>query len=96
MNTNQIYGIVLGGFAVSALGGVAEYVRENEVPKLKSLVRDFFIGAIMVLFLLQLIPESVGNVLTYLPSVSFMTDTLKQVGGSTSMDPDLQIGPARF
>lgn len=94
---NQIYGVVLGGLAVCALGSIAEYVREHEMPKFKGMARDFLIGAIMVVFLLQIIPESVGNFMTFLPSMSSLSDTLKQVGGSTTgMDPDLQIGPARF
>lgn len=83
---------------MSILGGVAEYVRENEIPKVKGLARDFIVGAVMVLFLLQILPESMTSVLAYLPSVG---DTLKQVGGGAAtwqqgVDPDLQIGPARF
>jgi hypothetical protein len=91
MNTTYIYGMLLGGTVVSALGGVAEYMKEKEFPSYKSLVRDFLVGAVLVLFLLQIVPDSMTSLVDSLP-------TMPQFGSmiSASADPDLQVGPARF
>jgi hypothetical protein len=67
MDSTSIVGIVAGGALISVLGGIAEYMREKEMPNYKSLVRDFLIGAILVVFLLQIMPDSMANVFTFLP-----------------------------
>ena len=93
MNSTYVYGMLLGGTVVSALGGAAEYMKEKEIPSYKSLVRDFLVGAILVLFLLQIIPDSMENLMGSLPSLS-----IPSLGSMTggSLEPDLQVGPARF
>jgi len=99
MDSTSIFGIVAGGVLISALGGVAEYMREKEMPGYKSLVRDFLIGAILVVFLLQIMPDSMANVFTYLPSMKVLADAVPSVSsmsGGGDAGPDLQIGPARF
>ena len=85
-----MYGMLLGGTVVSALGGAAEYMKEKEMPSYKSFIRDFLVGAILVLFLLQIIPDSMTSLVDALPIASLSSFT----GGS--IDPDLQVGPARF
>lgn len=90
MNATYIYGMLLGGAVVSALGGAAEYMKEKELPSYKSFVRDFLVGAILVLFLLQIVPDSMSSLVSALPA-------LPELGGlSASIEPDLQVGPARF
>ena len=98
MDSSYVLGIVAGGAFVSALGGVAEYMREKEMPSYKGLVRDFLIGAVLVVFLLQIMPESMSNVLSYLPSLKSISDAVPSVSTMSGGDagPDLQIGPARF
>ena len=98
MDSSQIMGIVAGGVLVSALGGVAEYMREKEMPSPKGFVRDFLIGSILVLFLLQIMPDSMANVFAYLPSMKGIIDSVPSVSTTVVGDsgPDLQIGPARF
>jgi hypothetical protein len=91
MNSTSLVGMAVGGFLVSVLGGVAEYVKEKQFPNTKGLVRDFFIGAIMVLFVLQILPDSMTNLLGSLPSLP----SLPSISAS-SLEPDLQVGPARF
>ena len=96
MNATYTYGMLLGGTVVSALGGVAEYMKEKEIPSYKSFVRDFLVGAILVLFLLQIIPDSMSSLVDALPVLSALpgVGSFGFVGGA--VDPDLQIGPARF
>ncbi len=97
MDTSQILGIVAGGVLISALGGVAEYMREKEIPNYKGFVRDFLIGAVLVIFLLQIMPDSMGTIFAYLPSLKSITDSVPSVSSMTGdSGPDLQIGPARF
>ena len=98
MDSSQIIGILVGGVFVSALGGAAEYLREKEMPSYKGLARDFLIGAVLVVFLLQMVPESMSSLLGYLPRFGSFTSAIPSMKGLTEGDagPDLQIGPARF
>ena len=90
-------GIVAGGLFVSALGGVAEYVREKEIPSPKGMVRDFLIGAILVVFLLQIMPDSMTTLFAFLPSLKALQSAVPSVElGGGDAGPDLQLGPARF
>ena len=91
MNSTYVYGMLLGGSVVSALGGVAEYMKEKEMPSYKSLVRDFLVGAVLVLFLLQIVPDSMTSLVSALPS---LPEIPSLTGGS--IEPELQVGPARF
>jgi hypothetical protein len=98
MDSTQVLGIVAGGLLISALGGVAEYMREKEMPNPKGLVRDFLIGAVLVVFLLQIMPDSMEGVFSYLPSFKGISNAIPSVETITGGDagPDLQLGPARF
>lgn len=94
MNATYMYGMLLGGVVVSALGGVAEYMKEKEMPSYKAVVRDFLVGAILVLFLLQIVPDSMESLVSFIPAVPGMPDLGSMTGGG--VEPDLQVGPARF
>ena len=94
MNATYIYGMLLGGTVVSALGGAAEYMKEQQMPSYKALVRDFLVGAILVLFLLQIVPDSMTSLVGSLPSLPTLPSLGSMTGGS--LEPDLQVGPARF
>ncbi len=98
MDSSQIIGIAVGGVLISALGGAAEYLREKEMPSYKSLLRDFLVGAVLVIFLLQIMPDSMSTVFAYLPSLKGLSDAVPSVGSISGGDagPDLQLGPARF
>ena len=98
MDSSQVIGIVTGGLLISALGGVAEYMREKEIPTYKSLIRDFLIGAVLVLFLLQIMPDSMASMFSYLPSMKSISDAVPSASNMISGDagPDIQLGPARF
>ena len=96
MDSSQMLGIAAGGLFISALGGVAEYMREKEMPSYKGLIRDFLIGAVLVLFLIQIMPESMSNIMAFLPSLSGIKNAVPSVAALGDAGPDLQIGPARF
>lgn len=81
---------------MSALGGVAEYVREKEMPSPKGMVRDFLIGAVLVMFLLQMMPDSMASLFAFLPSFKALKNAVPSVDLGGDAGPDLQLGPARF
>ena len=56
-------GMVLGGVVISALGAASTQFVEEKAPSMKSLGRDFIIGAVMVAMIIQLLPESSTNVI---------------------------------
>ena len=94
MNATYVYGMLLGGTVVSALGGVAEYMKEKEIPSYKSFVRDFLVGSMLVLFLLQIVPDSMTSLVNALPAMPEIPALGSFTGGS--IEPDLQVGPACF
>jgi hypothetical protein len=97
MDPQQIFGVLLGGTVVCALGAVAEYMREKETfPNYRALGRDFIIGAVLVVFILQVLPESMSNVLAFLPTMKSIGDSMPSMSVGGSVEPDLQVGPARF
>jgi len=97
MDSTSIFGILAGGSLIAALGGAAEYMREKEFPTYKGIIRDFLIGAVLVMFLLQIMPDSMANVFAFLPSLEALKLSAPSVGSLVGdAGPDLQIGPARF
>ncbi len=97
MDSSQLIGIIAGGLLIATLGGAAEYMREKEMPNYKGIIRDFLIGAVLVVFLLQIMPESMANIFSYFPSLKGLQDSIPSVPQITGdAGPDLQIGPARF
>jgi hypothetical protein len=110
--TPLLPGLALGGMIIATLGGISEYLREKRLPSPKGLMRDFLIGAVMVGFLYQILPESMSTLTSYLPGISlpavagFTGLNFMKEGGSVPVptpgtfaggfDPDLQIGMPKF
>jgi hypothetical protein len=96
--------VLLGGLILSALGTAQTIYYQNEPFQVKGAIRDFCIGAIMVTFLYQMVPDSVVSVGTFLsgfkmpemPKMSgvAMPASAMMVGSET--DFDLQTGVPRF
>jgi len=53
------------------MSSVSTYYVEKELPKIKSVARDFILGAVLVLCIMQVLPESVSNSVATL--LSFMS-----------------------
>jgi RsiW-degrading membrane proteinase PrsW (M82 family) len=101
MSTTLAAGIALGGVIISGLGAASIYALEKKQPTVKSIMRDFIIGCVLVLMLLQLLPDSVSTMMGFLPSVSSV------VGGAVAMasaatgkepsnDMEIQVGVPGF
>ena len=88
--------MVLGGLVIATLGGLSEYVKENQLPALKTVARDFIIGVVLVGCILQMVPDSMVTLMESLPSLKDMSSSMPSMTGGGSVEPDLQVGPARF
>lgn len=105
MFSTLLPGLVAGGTLIALLGGAYQYSTEKRFPSPKSLMRDFLLGAIMVSFLFQIIPESMAQMMSglaaslpALPALSlFATSSgASDVSGGGGFDPELQIGMPKF
>lgn len=99
MDTSQLLAIAFGGTTIAALGSIAEYMKEKQMPRAKGIMRDFIIGAVLTLLLFQLLPDSMNELGNFLPSFSSFSfssvvPSFSSVGGGS--DPELQVGIPKF
>ncbi len=95
MDTSQLLAIALGGITISVLGGIAEYMKEKQMPRVKGILRDFIIGSILTLLLFQLIPDSMSELSHSFPSLGSISSVLPSMSGG-GIDPELQVGIPKF
>jgi hypothetical protein len=97
--------MVLGGALISAIGAGSTIFVEEKRPSVKSLSRDFIIGATMVALIMQILPESSTSTIEFLlglvPLSLFSAAAGSQKGGdaaSAASDSDLEVkvGVPRF
>jgi hypothetical protein len=91
-------GIAIGGVTIAGVGAASTYYMDNKKPSIKSVMRDFIIGAVLVLLLIQLLPDSIQQIASFLPSVPSVAT---MVGGATetvaaSTDMEIQVGVPGF
>ena len=86
-----LYGILIGGTLISGLGAISSYNIENKIPSVKSVSRDFIIGSILFLLIMQLLPESSSSIIGYLTSMVSLGSITSPVD-----DMDIQIGIPQF
>lgn len=98
---SMVLGMSIGGVVISSVGAIAGYSMEKKKPTVKSLIRDFIIGAILVLMLLQILPDSAQTLVDTVRSLpSFSSGLMSGGGGSSSGssfgDMDIQVGIPKF
>ena len=90
-----ISGVLFGGTLISTLGALTTYTIEKKEPTLRTVSRDFIIGAVLFVLIMQLLPESSTALLTFLGSyIPTQFPTL-----STPIeyeDIDIQVGIPTF
>ncbi len=86
-------GMVFGGSVISALGASSTYFMEKQKPKLKTILRDFIIGAVLVMMLLQVMPETTTSMFQ---GVSSVISSLPEVSSSSLPDLEIQTGVPKF
>ncbi len=96
MDTSQLLAIALGGTTIATLGGIAEYMKEKQMPRAKGIMRDFIIGAVLTLLLFQLLPDSMSELSNSLPSLSSLSSVVPSFSGGGGGDLELQVGIPKF
>lgn len=94
-------GIAIGGVTIAGVGAASTFYMENKKPSIKSIMRDFIIGSVLVLMLIQLLPDSIQQVASFLPSFSSVAT---MVGGAAEAaaavaapnDMEIQVGVPGF
>ena len=85
---DYIIGILFGGSLITSLGALSTYSVESKTPTTKSLMRDFIIGSILFVIIMQLLPESSMSIIKYLTALISFTPT--------SDDLELNVGIPKF
>jgi hypothetical protein len=106
-STSLITGMAIGGTVIAALGAGSTMYVEEKRPTVKSLSRDFLIGAMMVAMIMQLLPDSTSTVIQYimgLAPLSLFTSAPAAIAESvaaatsnpSSDDVEVKVGVPRF
>ena len=96
--------MILGGVVISSLGAGTMYFLEEVKPSVKTVARDFIIGAVMMLMIVQLLPESseymITTIMALIPlsaSVSALaTPEVQQKGGEDTGEMEVKVGVPNF
>ena len=75
-------GPVLGGITLASVASVGNYVVEKQAPQPRAIARDFILGSILFLLIMQILPESTSKLVMAIMSFSAFG---KMVGGSASV-----------
>lgn len=90
--------MVLGGVVISSLGAGTMYFLEEVQPSVKTVARDFIIGALMMMMILQLLPESSEYMLGIIMSLAPLSIFAKgvQAGGAAETEMEVKVGVPNF
>jgi len=86
-------GMIIGGVLISSLGAGSTYFLEEKKPTVKSMGRDFIIGAIMVMMILQLLPESSSFIIEYI--MALVPISLVKAATQNN-DMEVKVGVPKF
>ena len=89
-------GMAIGGITLSVLGAGSTVLFEKGTPGPKGLFRDFLIGAIMVAFIMQLLPESATSLIKSIMTFAPASLAAIKMGGGGSGDEEVQVGVPKF
>lgn len=92
--------MVLGGVVISSLGAGTMYFLEENQPSVKTVARDFIIGALMMMMILQLLPESseymIGLVMSLAPLSLFSVKSSPVVQSAGEPEMEVKVGVPKF
>jgi hypothetical protein len=92
--SSLVPGMIIGGVLISSLGAGSTYFLEEKKPTVKSLGRDFIIGAIMVMMILQLLPESASFIIEYI--LALVPLSLVKTATQAVDDMEVKVGVPKF
>jgi hypothetical protein len=105
---SYVIGSALGGSLLSIISAGGSLVLEKKKPTAKAIARDFILGAILFLLILQLLPDSTSKLLGYItalvavPTASVFAAVPSAFGESVasvaavSEDLEVKVGVPRF
>jgi len=79
-------GPVIGGVALSIVSTVGNYVVEKKAPQVKAVVRDFILGAILMLLITQILPDSTNRLVASILTITTVGTHMFQAGGTTLLE----------
>lgn len=92
--------MVLGGVVISSLGVGTMYFLEESQPSVKTVARDFIIGALMMMMILQLLPESseymLGIIMSLAPLSMFAKGPVQTGGEAAEPEMEVKVGVPNF
>jgi hypothetical protein len=86
-----LVGIIFGGVLISSLGALSTYNLENKKPTSKSLARDFIIGSVLFLLIMQILPDSSTLLINSITSLVPTT-----IVPPLDSDIEVQVGIPKF
>jgi hypothetical protein len=88
-----LIGVLFGGGLITGLGAISSYTVEKKEPTIKSLSRDFIIGSVLFVLIMQLLPESSSSLLTYFTGLLTFSSFSS---ASQNDDIEIQVGIPKF
>lgn len=95
-SNGMLSGMIVGGAVVSALGAASVYMMEKQKPKLKTILRDFIIGAVLVMMLLQIMPDTTGSILDGVSNAVSSLPSVSSTITAAASDFEIQTGIPKF
>lgn len=102
---SYLAGALLGGTTMSVLSAAGAIALEQKKPTPKTMARDFILGAILLIFILQLLPESTGKLIAYVTSfialpaaisTGSLSSITEAVTSAATDDVEVKVGVPRF
>ena len=90
--------IAIGGFVVAVLSFAQQYAsKQSDEPfRMRSIFRDFFLGAFLSATIYMFLPESIDTWMSFLITKTTSVTATAAAGSGLSSDLELHTGPARF
>ena len=95
-STSMLASMGIGGVVISSLGAASMYAMEKKKPTVKSTLRDYIIEAILILFVLQLLPDSAQTIVDSVGSVGTLFSGVIENASSVTSDMEIQVGVPKF
>jgi hypothetical protein len=100
-------GPILGGISLMTTSAGTMYYVDHKLPETKILARDFVLGGVLFMIIMQVLPESTSKLIQFLCGlVAFRIPTLPKMGGGgetttpdpllLSADPEVKVGVPNF
>lgn len=78
-------GGALGAVTLASTSAAIMWVAEKKIPTVKTVGRDFILGAILFFLLLQLLPDSTMSLVTGILAFATVKNEIVEGGGSASI-----------